>query len=236
MRNHLSIKLILAGLAGLLVVGLGPPNPVRAASLPLACSTLRAQIYDGVPGPGVLLGPSSGGCPSLATASHSNFEAESLAQVSLSPVLLSHQHTVDITASSVTRITITEAFISLTLPTGASNFDLLPVFSVDPLRFSSVLQLEDMSAGTRLTLVSGSPLLPGESTVWADSDGAISASTLTFDPGASIRIYSRLASYNDVNNIYSLTFSAVPEPTTGLLLTGGVLVLSMRRGPCKRKV
>ena len=28
----------------------------------IACSLLQAQIYDGIPGPGVLVGPSTGGC------------------------------------------------------------------------------------------------------------------------------------------------------------------------------
>ena len=35
----------------------------------ISCSLLQAQIYDGIPGPGALVGPSTGGCPSQATAS-----------------------------------------------------------------------------------------------------------------------------------------------------------------------
>jgi hypothetical protein len=138
--------------------------------------------------------------------------------VSASSILF--QHNVDIKSSAVFRFSISEAFSRLEVPVGAPSVDLVVASSLDPLRFSAVLQFE--RGQERITLVLGSPLLPGESTTWNDADGTIASASLSLTPGAIYTVYSRLASYGEVNHSLSLSFSAIPEPSTGLLLAMGL--------------
>ncbi len=199
---------------------------VRADSLPLTCGGLQARIYDGVPGPGVLLASSSSGCPSEASAVHLHGDADASARVALEHTALLHEHIVDIKSSATTRISVSEAYLSIELSPGVTELQLFPSFSVDPLRFSSVLQLEESSSSLRITLVAGSPLLPGESTVWQDSQGAIVPSSLVFPAGSRVQVYSRIASYGEVRHTAGLTFASVPEPCTLLLLAVGFVVVA----------
>jgi MYXO-CTERM domain-containing protein len=130
---------------------------------------------------------------------------------------------VDIKASATFRFTISEAFARFEVPAGAPAVDLVVASNLDPLRFSAVLEFE--LGQERTTLVLGSPLLPGESTVWNDSDGTIATSSLLLAPGSVYAVYSRLASYGEVNHGLSLSFSAVPEPGTGLMAAMGLVAL-----------
>ena len=203
--------------SGVILVAQAAPS---SAAL-LTCSDARSQILDGAPGPGLRLA-SSTGCP-LAVAIHSNGDADSRAQVTVSGSSILFQHAVDIKASATFRFSISEAFVRLEVPMGAPTVDLVVTSNLDPLRFSAVLQFERDQ--DRTTLVLGSPLLPGESTVWNDSDGPIATSSLLLAPGSVYTVYARLASYGEVNHSLSLSFSAVPEPASGLMVAVGLAAL-----------
>ena len=197
----------------------------------LACSSVSARILDGIPGTGVLLAASSQSCPS-AVASHSNGDADAFGQVSVSSSTIAHQHVVDVKASATFRITISEAFASVTVPAWATEVQLSVTSQVDPLRYSAVLQLQEGS--NTILLVSGSPLLPGEGTVWASSNGALVSSVLSLTPGRSYSLYSRLASYGEVQNSFSLSIAAIPEPGTDVLL--GLGIASIATAARRRRV
>jgi hypothetical protein len=193
-------------------------SSTASLATPLTCRDARSQVLDGLPGPGRLLAISTG-CP-VALASQSNGDADSNATVTVTDSAINFQHTVDIKASATFRFSISEAFARLEVPLGAPAVDLVLTSNLDPLRFSAVLQFARDQE--RITLVLGSPILPGESTVWTDSDGTIATSSLFLTPGSTYTVYSRLASYGEVNHGLSLLFSTVPEPTTGLLLGIGL--------------
>ncbi len=212
-------------LGAVLITLAATPSPAT----PLTCRDARSQILDGTPGPGRLLA-SSTGCP-LAAATHSNGDADSYATVTVNESSISFQHAVDIKASATFRLAISEAFVRLEVPFGAPMVDLVVASNLDPLRFSAVLQFE--LGQERTTLVLGSPLLPGEPTVWNDSDGTIATSSLLLVPGSVYTVYSRLASYGEVNHGLSLSFSAVPEPGTGLLMAMGLVALVAGRRPSR---
>ncbi len=204
--------------------------PAVAVPLQLSCGTLRAQIFDGIPGTARLLGESTGGCPDGASAAHSNFEADAEASLELSSETLRHHHRVEMLASATTRISITEAFLSFSLPAAVGEAELVPVFNVDPLRHSAVLQLTNNTDGSQLLLVAGFPILAGESSTWDRSDGTIESSVLQLEAGSSYQVYSRLTSYNQVDNALELSFATVPEPPLALVAIAGLLLLGVRRG------
>ncbi len=199
-----------------------PSVPAGAAELPLLCANLQARVYDGVPGPGLLLASSASGCPFEATALHLHGDADSSVRVALAPSSLRHEHFVDIRSSGTNRIAISEAFFSFQLPDEVSEIEVAPSFGVDPLRFSSLLQWEHPGSHARVTLVAGSPLLPGEATVWQESRGSLVQSRFPFPAGSRVQAYSRLASYGEVRHEVGLSFSSVPEPSSLTLLATGI--------------
>ena len=228
------IRLFRRSVLGSLVVAVAWLSfPGEGAGLTLTCSDLRAQIFDGIPGTARLLGSSTGGCPERAAATHSNLEALSNAQIELSATSLRHQHVVDIQASATFRVSISEAFLSLVVPANAESMELTVSGVVDPLRYSSVLQLINSADGTHLLLVAGSPILAGEPSLWPTSDGSLVSGALPLAPGSAYQVYSRLVSYGEVDNSFTLSFSAVPEPSSlvsMLLGLASLLAMQMCRG------
>jgi hypothetical protein len=203
-------------------------NDARADTI--TCSLLRAQIYDGIPGPGTLIGPSTGGCPSQAAASSIDIDASASATITFSGDALDHSHAVDLTGSATTRVAISEAFLSFQAPALSPSLVLAPGFSIEGSTYSTILQLE--APRERVTYFTGVPVLAGEATVQADSAGPIPVGAIALVPGASYTLYSRLSTFGDFDqtNAVTLTFTLVPEPSTALLFVSGLLGLALSGG------
>jgi endonuclease YncB( thermonuclease family) len=194
----------------------------------IGCSLLRAQIYDGIPGPGVLVGASTGGCPSEAAATAMDGDANADAGVTFSGSDLEHSHRVDLTSSATTRVLLSEAFLSFQAPADDPILVLSPTFAIEGATYSTILQLE--TAGRRLTYFTGVPVLAGEATVQADSAGPIPDGAIPLLAGASYTLYSRLATFGDFDQSNTVRFALtiVPEPSTAMLLGVGLLWVSLR--------
>jgi len=204
------------------------PNASLAETI--GCSLLRAQLYDGIPGPGDLVGPSTGGCPSQASASSMDIDAYATAILTFSGDALEHFHAVDLIGSATTRVAITDAFLSFQAPADTPVLILAPAFSIVGTTYSAVLQLE--APGERTTYFTGVPVLAGESTVQAGSAGPIPAGSITLIPGASYTLYSRLSTFGDFDqsNAVTFTFTLVPEPSTAVQVGLGLLGLGLHAG------
>jgi hypothetical protein len=221
-----AMALILVPLCGL------ASSPALADGI--SCSLLRAQIYDGIPGPGVLVGPSTGGCPSQAAASSIDIDASASATATLSGDALEHHHVVDLRGSATTRVAIGEAFLSFQAPALSPALVIAPTFSIEGSTYSAILQIE--APGERVTYFTGVPVLAGETTVQADSAGPIPSGSIALLPGASYTLYSRLSTFGDFDqsNALTLTFSVVPEPSTGLMVILGFGALAAGRRQASR--
>jgi hypothetical protein len=221
-------------LASVLIATLfGDVMPSDSLADTISCSVLRAQIFDGIPGPGDLVGPSTGGCPFQAAATSMDIDANASATVTFSGDALEHSHAVDLTGSATTRVAISEAFLSFQAPVDTPSLVLAPAFSIEGTTYSAVLQLE--APGERTTYFTGVPVLAGESTLQGYSAGPIPVGSIAIIPGASYSLYSRLSTFGDFDqsNALTLTFTLVPEPSTSLLLGSGLLGLTLfcrRRG------
>jgi MYXO-CTERM domain-containing protein len=206
--------------------------PAEAFGVAIDCSLLRAQIYDGIPGSGVLIGASTGGCPTQAGAAASDIDANASGTITFSENVLSHLHDVDLKASATTRVVVSEAFVSFLAPAQAPLLLIEPNFLIQGSTYSAVLQLE--TAGERLTYFTGVPVLAGETTVQADSDGVIPTGAVFLQAGERYTLYSRVSTFGDFDqsNVVTLGFAVVPEPHPGLLVLVGLGAIGAWRRGC----